>query len=35
MVKFGTSSIKVAITAITISEGALCILLNYNSVLER
>jgi len=33
--KFRTSSIKVAITAITISKDALCILSNYNSVLER
>ncbi|OCK91912.1 uncharacterized protein K441DRAFT_572713, partial [Cenococcum geophilum 1.58] len=35
MVKFKTSSIKVAIIAITISKGALYILSNYNSVLER
>jgi hypothetical protein len=35
IVKFGTSGIKVAITATTISKGALYILLNYNSVLER
>jgi len=35
IVKFGISSIKVAITAIIISKGALCILSNYNSVLER
>ena len=35
MVKFGTSGTKVAVIATTISEGALCILSNYNSVLER
>jgi len=35
MVKFGTSSIKVAVIAIIIFKGALCILFNYNSVLER
>ena len=35
MVKFGTSSTKVAIIAITISKGALYILSNYNGVLER
>ncbi|XTI82148.1 hypothetical protein V2W45_1228178, partial [Cenococcum geophilum] len=35
MVKFGTSSTKVAIIATIISEGALCILSNYNGVLER
>jgi len=35
MVKFGTSSTKVAVIATIISKGALCILLNYNGVLER
>ncbi|OCK94675.1 uncharacterized protein K441DRAFT_559746, partial [Cenococcum geophilum 1.58] len=35
IVKFGTSSTKVAIIATTISKGALYILSNYNSVLER
>ncbi|OCK94584.1 uncharacterized protein K441DRAFT_560180, partial [Cenococcum geophilum 1.58] len=35
IVKFGTSGIKVTIIATTISKGALCILLNYNGVLER
>ena len=34
IVKFRTSSTKVTITAIIISKGVLCILLNYNSVLE-
>jgi len=34
IVKFGTSSTKVAVIAIIIFEGALCILLNYNGVLE-
>jgi hypothetical protein len=34
MVKFGTSGIKVAVIATTISEGILYILLNYNGVLE-
>ncbi|XTI90052.1 hypothetical protein V2W45_1243411, partial [Cenococcum geophilum] len=34
IVKFGTSGMKVAIIATTISEGALCILSNYNGVLE-
>jgi len=34
MVKFRISSIKVAIIAITISKGALCILFNYNSILK-
>ncbi|XTI85283.1 hypothetical protein V2W45_1229731, partial [Cenococcum geophilum] len=35
IVKFRTSSTKVAIIAIIISKGALYILSNYNSVLER
>ena len=35
IVKFRTSSIKVAITAIIISKDTLCILSNYNSVLKR
>ena len=35
MVKFGISSTKVAVIATTISKGALCILSNYNNVLER
>jgi len=35
IVKFGTSGTKVAIIATTISKGVLCILSNYNSVLER
>jgi len=34
MVKFRMSSIKVVVTATIISKGALCILFNYNSVLE-
>jgi len=34
-VKFGTFGIKVAVIATTISKGALYILFNYNSVLER
>ena len=35
IVKFRTSGTKVAVIAITISKGALYILSNYNSVLER
>ena len=35
IVKFGISGTKVAVIATIISEGALYILLNYNSVLER
>ena len=35
IVKFRTSSTKVAIIATTISKGALCILSNYNGVLKH
>jgi len=34
IVKFGTFGTKVTVIAIIISKGALCILSNYNSVLE-